>query len=134
MNMEPTRKELVLAMAVLMAFPVFAEIALRVCGAEFGLQLYAPDRERGWVIRPGATSIVDVETRQFVRINSHGFHDREWPYDKRANTVRIAVLGNSWTEALQVPVEKNYTAILEQKLNAMDCFFCNRKCGNITRI
>ncbi len=62
------------------------------------------------------------EDRQYVRINSHGFRDRERNYTKAEDTVRIAVLGNSWTEALQVPLDKTYTSVLEQKLNKNSCF------------
>jgi len=120
--MPATRKELILAVAVLVAIPVCAEVVLRVSRAQFEPQLYAPNRDRGWVLRPGASGVVAVETRQYIRINSHGFHDQERSYEKPADTMRIAVLGNSWTEALQVPLEKAYTAVLQQELTRNSCF------------
>jgi len=120
--MEPTKKELILAALVLMAIPVFAEISLRVAHVQFDPQLYMPDPSRGWVLRPRASGVVSVETKQHVRINGHGFRDQEREYDKPASTVRIAVLGNSWTEALQVPLEKTYCSVLERTLAQRGCF------------
>ena len=120
--MPATRKELILAASMLLAIPALAEIALRVSHAQFEPQLYGPDRDRGWVLRPGASGVVAVETQQFVRINSHGFRDEERSYDKPADTMRIAVLGNSWTEALQVPLEKTYTAVMQGELTGSACF------------
>jgi hypothetical protein len=120
--MPPTKKELILAALVLLSLPLLAEIALRVAHVPFDAQLYAPDRQLGWHLRPGASGLVSTETPRFVQINSHGFRDVERTYEKPAETVRIAVLGNSWTEALQVPVERTYTAVLEAKLNKDQCF------------
>lgn len=120
--MEPSKKELILAAIVLIALPVLAEVGLRIAGVEFEPQLYQPNRERGWVLRPDATGVVTGENKQAVRIDSLGFRDRERSYEKPHGTFRIAVLGNSWTEALQVPLEKTYPAVLEQELNSRVCF------------
>jgi hypothetical protein len=120
--MPPTKKELLLAALVFLAIPVLGEISLRVAGMHFDAQLYCPNRGRGWGLRPGANGFVSIETPQIVRINSNGFHDEERDHEKPANTIRIAVLGNSWTEALQVPLEKMYTSVLQEKLNGNSCF------------
>lgn len=120
--MAPTKKDLVLAALVLLVLCVMGEVALRGSRISFEPQLYSPDRERGWVLRPGARGVVSGETRQYVRVNSHGFRDLERSYEKPANTVRIAVLGNSWTEALQVPLEKTYCSLLERLLTRSACF------------
>lgn len=120
--MEPTRKELILAGVVLAMLPLFLEAGLRIAGTQFEPQLYEASRERGWTLRAGVGGVVSGEARQAVQINSHGFRDRERSYEKPADTVRIAVLGNSWTEALQVPLERTYAAVLEKKLNESACF------------
>ena len=120
--MQPTKKELILAAVVFVALPILAEFALRICRVQFDPQLYAPNRNLGWVLRPRENGIVAVETRQFVRINSHGFRDEERDYDKPPDAVRIAVLGNSWTEALQVPLQKTYCSVLQQRLTQSPCF------------
>lgn len=120
--MPPAKKELLLAALVFLALPVFGEIALRVSHLQFDAQLYSPNCDRGWTLRPGASGVVSTETRQFVQINSYGFHDAERSYEKAASTFRIAVLGNSWTEALQVPLENNYASVLQRKINEIQCF------------
>lgn len=120
--MPPTRKELLLAALVLLAIPALAELALRLARVEFDVQLYGPNRQLGWTLRPGASGLVSTETPQWVRINSHGFRDLERSYEKPPGTYRITVLGNSWTEALQVPFEKTYPAVLQKKLNESSCF------------
>jgi hypothetical protein len=120
--MAPTKKELMLATLVLLALPILGEVALRLGRVQFDAQLYGPDREFGWVLRPGAGGYVSTETRQYVRVNTRGFHDQEREYAKPQNTLRIAVLGNSWTEALQVPLDKNYCAVLEKNLQLRGCF------------
>lgn len=124
--MPPTKRELLLAAAVFFALPLMAELALRVAAVPFDVQLYGPDRELGWVLRSGVSGRASTETPQWVRINSHGFHDTERNYAKPADTYRIAILGNSWTEALQVPQGKTYTALLQDQLNLTQCFAAKR--------
>jgi len=120
--MEPTRKELILAGAVFLALPLLMEAGLRIAGAQFDPQLYRPSRDRGWTLRPNASGVVTGENKQEVRINNLGFRDRERNYEKPPETFRVAVLGNSWTEALQVPLEKTYPAVLEAELRRNGCF------------
>ncbi|GJL64150.1 MAG: hypothetical protein NPIRA04_28040 [Nitrospirales bacterium] len=49
--------------------------------------------------------------------NAHGFRDYERTYQKPEETFRILILGDSYTEALQVSLEKTFPALLEKKLN-----------------
>jgi hypothetical protein len=51
------------------------------------------------------------------RFNSMGLRGPERHFTKPPNTLRVAVLGCSLTEALQVPYEKTYCNVLEQQLN-----------------
>jgi hypothetical protein len=120
--MPPTKKELFIAALVFLALLAGGEVTLRVARLQFDAQLYGPNHDRGWSLRPGASGIVSTETRQLVRINRLGFRDEERDYEKPADAFRIAVLGNSWTEALQVPLEKTYTSVLQSKLNESQCF------------
>jgi hypothetical protein len=106
----------------MLTLPIVAELALRVAHARFEPQLYTADAQRGWTLRPGAQGVIIEETQQYVHINGHGFRDQERSYEKAENTIRIAVLGNSWTEALQVPLEKTYCSVLEHKLTEGSCF------------
>src|SRR5271163_1915378 len=119
--MPPTKKELILAALVALVLPALADVALRIGHVQFNSQLYTANQQRGWALRPSAEGLVADETRQYVRINSHGFRDLERSYEKQADTIRIAVLGNSWTEAMQVPLDKNYCSVLERKLTEQSC-------------
>jgi hypothetical protein len=56
------------------------------------------------------------EGEAYVRINSDGLRDREHSKIKPANTFRIAVLGDSFVEALQVPFEESFCHIVERQL------------------
>jgi hypothetical protein len=91
------------------------EIILRVAGYTRP-NFYLRDPIVGSALRPGAEGWWTKEGSAYVRINSAGLRDREHTKAKPANTVRIAVLGDSYAEALQVPIEKTFWAILEAKL------------------
>jgi hypothetical protein len=51
------------------------------------------------------------------QFNSEGWRDREYPFEKAEGTFRIIVLGDSFTEALQLPVEQSFPKLLEARLN-----------------
>jgi lysophospholipase L1-like esterase len=53
-----------------------------------------------------------------VQINRAGFRDREHELKKPANTFRIAVLGDSFAEAVQVSREDTFWSVLERRLAA----------------
>lgn len=95
-----------------------AEIALRVVGNPTQM-VYRPDPYYGWGHTPGdrfqrVTNGRSVE----IRINSLGLRGPETTRDKRPGTTRVLVLGDSFTEAFQVPEESIYPRRLEQLLNA----------------
>ena len=58
------------------------------------------------------------EGEAYVRINSDGLRDREHWKIKPLNTFRIAVLGDSFVEALQVPFEESFCYLIEQQLRS----------------
>lgn len=78
---------------------------------------HMPDDVAGFRLRPGAKGWYRDEGMAYVRINSDGWRDVERSKEKPARTVRIAVLGDSFIEAVQVPLEATFTAQLEQELN-----------------
>lgn len=53
------------------------------------------------------------------KMNSHGYRDKEWQLAKPDNTYRIAVLGDSYVEALQVESEKTFLSKTEHDLNSI---------------
>jgi hypothetical protein len=100
---------------------VIAEVGLRVLGYSYPV-FYAPDEYRGYALRPGMQGWYRKEGESWVRINSDGFRDRERDKVKPVGTFRIALLGDSFAEALQVPMEKAFWYLMEQKLNACGAF------------
>lgn len=57
----------------------------------------------------------DFDTRG-ITINSFGMRDRERALERASGTVRIAVLGDSFTEAFHVENEETFTRVLERDL------------------
>ena len=75
---------------------------------EIGTTL-APDSRMRWV-RPG-------EFDNIVQTNSLGFHDSSHSWPKRGkNDFRIIVLGDSYIEGLQVPLQNTFARRLEDNL------------------
>jgi hypothetical protein len=101
---------------------VAVEIGLRVAHVSYptgGKDLFFTwDPHTGIAPRPGAEGWWHTsEYEVFVHISSQGLRDREHSLQKPPNTFRIAVLGDSYTEALQVPMEKDYSSVLERELS-----------------
>ena len=71
----------------------------------------------GWSLQPGATMWWRKEGASFIRINRDGLLDRDHSKTKSDNTLRIAFLGDSFTEAVQVPREATFWSKVERKLN-----------------
>ncbi len=115
------RKKLLLLLFGLTCGLLLSEIFLRVLGFSFPL-FYQTDYYRGFALTPGLDGQFQREGGSYVHINSEGFRDREHARTKPANTVRIAILGDSFTEAMQLPFEQTYGFLLEQKLQQCDAF------------
>jgi hypothetical protein len=93
------------------------EISLRFAGISYP-SFYQPDSELGASLRPGAEGWWMREGKTYVKINSAGLRDREHARAKPPGTVRIAVLGDSFPEATQVPMEEAFWSVLERQLSA----------------
>jgi hypothetical protein len=93
------------------------ELALRAVGFNW-LQWYRPDPQLGWTLRPGLSGWFSGEGRSFVQVNSVGQRDREHAVDKAENVYRIAVLGDAYSEAMQVALEDSYWAQLPKRLES----------------
>lgn len=111
-------KLMLLSASMLFVFGV-AEVGLRVIGFHSTI-FQQMDPVTGRSLRPGAKGWFTSEGRALVEINSDGMRDREYPLKKPAGTVRIAVLGDSYAEAMQVSLEDSFPKLLEKSLNADD--------------
>ncbi len=99
-----------------------AEGVLRLAGVKFDASLYGEDAVTGWRLRPNAHGWWVSEGNSYVRINSAGMHDREYQLSKPPGTVRIAVLGDSMTAAVQVAARETFAGVLEQELRSCRAF------------
>ncbi len=77
---------------------------------------HTSDPNLGWKLKPGASGEWNGEGASLVQVNSEGLRDRERTKAKPPNTLRVAVLGDSFTEAIHVPVEQTFWSKLERKL------------------
>jgi len=77
---------------------------------------HTADPNLGWKLKPGVSGEWNGEGASFVQVNSEGLRDREHTKAKPPNTLRVAVLGDSFTEAIHVPVEQTFWSKLERKL------------------
>ena len=110
------RKKLLLVVIGIFAGVLMTEILLRVIGYSYP-DFYIADYDRGIALRPGAAGLYQREGQNYVTINSEGLRDREHSKSKPPNTIRIALLGDSYCEALQVPIEQTFWWQLQQKLD-----------------
>jgi len=85
---------------------------------------YRIDEHIGWDHIPNVEGWFREEGEAYIKINQDGLRDREHKIPKPSNTLRIAVLGDSFAQAFQVPMEKSFSAILERKLGK-----CNALAG-----
>jgi hypothetical protein len=85
--------------------------------------LYTVDEYRGFALRAGAEGWFRSEGEAYIRINTEGLRDREHSKIKPVNTVRLAILGDSYAEALQVSMEETFWAVLESELGKCPYLF-----------
>jgi hypothetical protein len=107
--------------AILVGILLF-EIGLRLAGISYP-SFYTWDEYRGFALRPGAEGWYRTEGEAYLRINSVGLRDREHTKIKPANTLRLAILGDSYAEARQVSIEQTFWAVLERELEK--CSYIN---------
>ena len=103
--------------AVLAATLLACELLLWALGYNW-INWYRADRERGWALRPGLAGWYIGEGRSFVRINAAGYRDLEHALEKPLDVYRIAVLGDAYSEAMQVALEASYWAQLPGALES----------------
>src|SRR5512135_184323 len=96
---------------VLIVTVVLVEVVLRLAGFSH-VAFYRPDDELGLRLRANVEGRFSSEGDAFVRTNSAGFRDRERTEEKPAGRFRIAVLGDSYIEAMQVDLDDAFPALL----------------------
>jgi len=94
---------------------LLAEAALRLGGFAYP-QFWRPDPLNGGSLAPGMSGWQTNEGRAYVSINRQGLRDREHELAKPPGTYRIAVLGDSFAEAMQVDLERTFWSLLAPRL------------------
>jgi hypothetical protein len=95
---------------------VLVEIILHVVGVSFPI-FDTYDNDRVLKLMPGKKGRYDKEGSGYLSINSLGYRDDEHTLKKPPGVFRIAVLGDSFTEARQVELNETYWKRLESILN-----------------
>ncbi|MCY2993865.1 MAG: SGNH/GDSL hydrolase family protein [Planctomycetota bacterium] len=94
---------------------LFAEGLLRAFGIGYPLP-YAPDEFCGTRLQAGVHGWWCKEGHAFFEVNRYGFRQGLREPRKPVGSFRVAVLGDSFVEAFQVPYEQSLCAVLEQEL------------------
>ena len=123
---QPTRLKRLLGKLGLVLFGLLfgcliAEIALRVAGYSYP-EFYQPDKSRGYALRPNMEGWYRKEGEAYIKINSDGLRDLEHAKQKPPDTVRIAVMGDSYPEAFPVPLEDAFWSVMGKKLEECGAF------------
>src|SRR2546422_7434089 len=126
MNAKPRRARKLFAKLLLILFGfllggIVSEIALRIAGYSYP-EFYSLDQSRGYALRPQIEGWYRKEGEAYVRINSDGLRDQEHSRMKPQGTLRIAVLGDSYPEALSVSMEEAFWSVMERRLLECDAF------------
>jgi len=113
----PGRREIALVVASLLFAGILTEIGLRVVGIAYPV-FHRLETLRGWSPQPGISGVWMTEGEALIENNDEGFRDQNHTKAKPEGTLRIAVLGDSMSEALAVPLEKTFWSILGNRLSA----------------
>jgi len=93
------------------------EVGLRMIGGVFHDRFTMPDPDRGWVLRPGFSGWMADENTFWMTINRDGLRDRERTLEPADGTLRIAMLGDSYVQGVNTPLEQTLPAQLEARLS-----------------
>ena len=94
------------------------ELLVRLAGVGYTVYVRT-DPVRGMAHIPGVKSTRQSNGRPWVEINSDGWRGPETPLAASPRTFRIALLGDSFIEAFEVPFEKTVGELIEGRLSAL---------------
>jgi hypothetical protein len=103
-----------IALGLVLALGV-ADLGIRVANHWFPY-FYCYDAARGWGLNPGAHGWYRREGESYLRINLDGFRGPDYARPKPPGVFRVAVLGDSYVEAMQVAEDQTFTAVIGREL------------------
>jgi hypothetical protein len=95
-----------------------AEIIVRLAGLA-PTSLYTYDSDLGWTLKPNTEGWQTQEGNACVRVNRDGFRGPDYSLAKPPGTLRIAVLGDSFTEAQQVAENQTFCEVAQARIQAL---------------
>jgi hypothetical protein len=110
-------RNLLLVGAAVLASLLLCELLLRLLGISYPVYVWM-DPVRGVVHIPGAKSTRQYQGDSWIEINSDGMRGPEVA-PKPPGTFRIALLGDSFIEAFEVPYEKTAGEVLARRLSTL---------------
>ncbi len=113
----PAFKNFLLILASVVAGLVVMEVALRVLDIAYP-EFHRLDDQRGWAPRAGVEGWWTKEGKAYIRNNRAGFRDRDHDLTKPDGVFRLAVLGDSFTEARALPLEETFWSVAGRDLGA----------------
>jgi lysophospholipase L1-like esterase len=115
-------RSLALALIAVLTAVLLGEAALRLLGQSYYWAVARqPDPQLGWRPAPGISAWQRFEGNALIETNALGFRDVEHSPHKAPGTFRIAVLGDSFTEAVQVPLDQAWWRVMQRRLNTGAC-------------
>ncbi len=109
-------KDLVLTILCLAVLLACLESALRLLGVHFPTTDTHIDPVIGYALKPNVTGWETKEVMNRYQINNDGMRDSEHTLTRPPNTLRIAFLGDSTTEGVQVALEQTYVSVFRSNL------------------
>jgi hypothetical protein len=111
-------KDMAAAALVTVLFLLLVEGLLRVSGTRYQASFYMPDQQLGYALRPNSHGWNVLENTNYFQVNADGMADRPHTVQRPPDVIRIAVVGDSVSEAKQVPRNQAYWAVMERVMNA----------------
>jgi hypothetical protein len=106
-----------LALSGTLAAMAIAEVLLRIAGFTYLGFLYRSDPDLGWTLRPNLHGERWNEGgRVMFETNHDGLRDVEHAKARSNGTLRIAVLGDSFTEAQALPLKQTFWWVMQTEL------------------
>jgi hypothetical protein len=112
---------------------IVTEAAVRLLGLGKP-EFYTYSTTRGWKLRPGASGWQTDEGRALIQVNRWGYRGADWTRAKPAGTLRVAVLGDSFIEAQQVPEQDTACELIQQGLIRMLPNFARGRYRGLKRV
>jgi hypothetical protein len=109
---------LLLTGAAVIAALLVCELVLRAMGISYPVYVWM-DPIRGVAHIPGAKSSKQYQGHSWIEINGDGLMGPEAAPRHPPGTFRIALLGDSFIEAFEVPYEKTVGEVIEQRLSPL---------------